>query len=162
MVYSLATDDCYKSWSDIQISISDQLDDINASKIHVILVNIGPGRFSGLRSSLAFAKGFARAKKIPIVPISSFDLIAHQVKREKFSVILDARKDQCYYKSYPKSQGIQLIDIANLDSEMLYGNIAPSTIVEINAQSMINYYRACKPNSVDPNDIEPLYIRQSV
>ena len=47
---------------------------INLDKLTDILVNQGPGNFSGIRASIALAKGLSIAKKIDLYGYSSNDL----------------------------------------------------------------------------------------
>lgn len=64
-----------------------------------IAVGIGPGSFTGLRVSLAFAKGMARALSIPIWPVSSLKIIAANLAAEgqPLAVIAPARRGQVHY-----------------------------------------------------------------
>ena len=50
--------------------------DINQNMIDAVAVSIGPGSFTGLRIGLGFAKGFAYANKVPILPVPSFEAMA--------------------------------------------------------------------------------------
>lgn len=162
MTYTLATEDWSSAWDDVNTTILDQLQGIPTEKIEIILVNIGPGRFSGLRSGIAFAKGFARAKDLPIVPINRFELIKESISEDSFHIALDARKDQAYLQS-SNSSDIQLVSQSYLqDLKSLYGNIAPANIINTDAKSMIDYYLKHKPLAKDISSIEPLYIRDSV
>jgi tRNA threonylcarbamoyladenosine biosynthesis protein TsaB len=64
-----------------------------------IAVGIGPGSFTGLRVSLAFAKGMARALNIPIWPVSSLKIIAANLAAhgQPLAVISPARRGQVHY-----------------------------------------------------------------
>ena len=45
---------------------------------------MGPGSFTGLRIGLSYAKGLALSLNIPIIPISTFDLILFPNKRHGY------------------------------------------------------------------------------
>jgi tRNA threonylcarbamoyladenosine biosynthesis protein TsaB len=46
------------------------------SDVLVVVIAIGPGSFTALRVGLAFAKGFALARKVPIIGIPTLDILA--------------------------------------------------------------------------------------
>lgn len=48
---------------------------LQPDRIDRLAVGIGPGRFTGLRIAIAYAKSLAAVWKRPLVPISSFDLL---------------------------------------------------------------------------------------
>ncbi len=54
--------------------------------IEQIVVNLGPGSFTGLRIGLATAKGMATALDIPIIGVSTFELAAYCLRDEKTQV----------------------------------------------------------------------------
>ncbi len=64
-----------------------------------IAIGIGPGSFTGLRVSLAFAKGMARGAELPIWPVSSLRIIAANVQHdvERIGVITHARRGQVHF-----------------------------------------------------------------
>ena len=68
-------------------------------ELNVIALGIGPGSFTGLRVSLAFAKGLARGLDIPIWPVSSLKIIAANVRYdvERIGVISHARRGQVHF-----------------------------------------------------------------
>jgi tRNA threonylcarbamoyladenosine biosynthesis protein TsaB len=46
-----------------------------AGRLDRLAIGVGPGGFTGLRIAIAYAKALAAAWKLPLVPISSFDLL---------------------------------------------------------------------------------------
>lgn len=55
------------------------LNEINLDKVELMLITIGPGRFTSLRVGLSFALGLAIPRKIKIVPLVTFDIIEHKI-----------------------------------------------------------------------------------
>ena len=53
---------------------------IELSEIGVVAVDIGPGLFTGLRVGVATAKAIAFALRIPMIGVSSLDLVAFPVR----------------------------------------------------------------------------------
>jgi len=88
-----------------------------------LAVGIGPGRFSGLRVSISAIKTISYVLSIPIVAISSLEIIAREImqKNDKEKVILieDAGRGNLYVGSYAlKNQEIiKLSDdrVVNID-----------------------------------------------
>ena len=64
-----------------------------------IAIGIGPGSFTGLRVSLAFAKGMARGLSIPVYPISSLKVLAANLRHEteRIGAITHARRNQVHF-----------------------------------------------------------------
>ncbi len=60
-------------------------------EIDRLAVGIGPGRFTGLRIAIAFAKELAIAWRRPLVPISSFDLLEFGQRLENVLTIVVGR-----------------------------------------------------------------------
>lgn len=95
--------------------------DIMLSDLDVIALGIGPGSFTGLRIGCSAAQAIALAHQLPIIPISSLQLLAETAYRalggEQFLVAVDARKDQCYWAHYifqPVANCVQPVEKARL------------------------------------------------
>lgn len=76
---------------------------ISLKAINGFAVGLGPGSFTGLRVGLATIKGLAFATGKPVVGISSLDVLAMNVKREKAQIctLCDAKRNlvyACFYQ----------------------------------------------------------------
>ncbi len=70
--------------------------------IEAIAVATGPGSFNGLRVALATAKGLAFALRVPLVGISTLDIIAAQQQqwRGPICAVLEAGRGELYAACY--------------------------------------------------------------
>ncbi len=67
----------------------------------LIVVDVGPGSFTGIRIGIATAKAFSDSLAIPCIGISSLEVLAYQIKSS--SIIcstLDCKNDNCYFALY--------------------------------------------------------------
>lgn len=81
--------------------------DIGISEIGVVAVDVGPGLFTGMRVGLAAAKALAQALRIPMIGLSSLDLLAFPHRRSDRVVVpvVDARKGEVFYAMYRQVPG---------------------------------------------------------
>jgi len=81
---------------------------IALSKLGGIAVGLGPGSFTSLRVGLSAVKALAFALEIPVVGISSLDVLAIGVSQEKAYVctVCDARRGLVYGCSYQKNKEV--------------------------------------------------------
>src|SRR3990167_8531491 len=78
---------------------------LHAKDIDVFLIDRGPGSFTGLRIGFATLKGFLALEKKACFGALSLDMIAENVSQPegaKLAVILDARRDRFYFRSYQR------------------------------------------------------------
>ena len=80
---------------------------IGLDEISVIAVDVGPGLFTGMRVGLAAAKAFAQALRVPMIGLSSLDLLAFPHRRSDRVVVpvVDARKGEVFYAMYRQVPG---------------------------------------------------------
>jgi tRNA threonylcarbamoyladenosine biosynthesis protein TsaB len=72
-----------------------------------VAVGLGPGLFTGMRVGVATAKALAQTLSLPMVGMSSLDLIAYSVRYTSKTIcaILDARRNEVFYGFYRASPG---------------------------------------------------------
>lgn len=75
---------------------------IEIDEIGVVAADIGPGLFTGMRVGLATGKALALALRIPMIGISSLDLLAFPCRHTDRVVVpvIDARKGEVFHAMY--------------------------------------------------------------
>jgi tRNA threonylcarbamoyladenosine biosynthesis protein TsaB len=86
---------------------------VSLGDLGAIAVGVGPGMFTGLRVGVTTAKVMAQALRIPVVGISSLDLVAYPLRHSARLVVavLDARRREVFSASYrPVPGGVQRVN----------------------------------------------------
>jgi len=80
---------------------------VELDEIGAIAVDVGPGLFTGLRVGVATAKAMASALRVPVVGVSSLDLLAFPLRwtNRRILSIVDARRGEVFYASYRQVPG---------------------------------------------------------
>lgn len=75
---------------------------VGAADIRAIAVSIGPGSYTGLRVGLAVAKGLALAHRLPLVGVSTLDIVAAAVARREgvLTVVAEAGRKRVWAGHY--------------------------------------------------------------
>lgn len=92
---------------------------IELTEVRVVAVDVGPGLFTGLRVGVATAKALAQALRVPMIGLSSLDLLSHPLRYSERLVVpvIDARRDEVYWSSYRQVPGgIQRVSDYQLSS----------------------------------------------
>ena len=92
------------------ISQACQAAGITLSDLDILVVNVGPGPFTGLRIGLAYVRALAHALAIPVVGLKHSELLAYgshffdtkfsDRAISHFATLIDARLSQVYYSCY--------------------------------------------------------------
>lgn len=95
--------------SQINLHLADMLQETQKSwgNIDAVAVLNGPGSYTGLRISLATAKGICYAKELPLILLNKLDLHSAQVIGStdmNFAVVLKAREQE-YFSAFYKADG---------------------------------------------------------
>jgi len=83
---------------------------LKPADIDKLAVCTGPGSFTGLRVALAFAKGFALPRNLPVIGLSSLAIWAAQSDPEavkKIAVISDVRRGELCWAAIFKGEVVQ-------------------------------------------------------
>jgi tRNA threonylcarbamoyladenosine biosynthesis protein TsaB len=80
---------------------------IELGEISVVAVDVGPGLFTGMRVGLATAKAIAHALRVPMIGISSLDLLAFPLRHTLRTIVtvIDARRGELFYAFYRQVPG---------------------------------------------------------
>lgn len=160
---------------------------LQVGQLDGLVVSTGPGSFTGLRIGLAIAKGMAVAGRIPVVPVSHFDVIAERFPDEKLplsKILVPAGRDEFLMVEY-RDGAVRLEGVTAVRRETLAQwpaevgciitglGVEPSfepnalpagtLLVEPEPAELIRLGRAKLENSQIPElaDMEPLYLRKS-
>jgi tRNA threonylcarbamoyladenosine biosynthesis protein TsaB len=92
---------------------------IDLSEISVVAVDTGPGLFTGLRVGIATAKTLAHAMRVPMIGVSSLDLLAFPLRwsNRRIVSVVDARRGEVFYAFYRQVPGgVQRLSEAQVGS----------------------------------------------
>jgi tRNA threonylcarbamoyladenosine biosynthesis protein TsaB len=80
---------------------------VELADIGLVAVDVGPGLFTGLRVGVATAKAIAFALRVPMIGVSSLDLLAFPVRFSPRLIVaaIDARRGELYYAMYRQVPG---------------------------------------------------------
>lgn len=76
--------------------------EVGLDEIGAVAVDVGPGLFTGLRVGLATAKAIAHAGGLPMIGISSLDVLAFPARftGRRIVAAIDARRGEVYHAGY--------------------------------------------------------------
>lgn len=95
----------HASWLQTAIAESFNLTGFQIKDLDAVAVTIGPGSYTGLRVGLASAKGLCYALNIPLITVSTLELMASAVKSTEADLLcpmIDARRMEVFTAVYTK------------------------------------------------------------
>lgn len=149
--------------------------------INLLVSNVGPGSFTGLRIGVSTCKAFSDSLNIPCIGVSALEVLAYNIKND--SIIcstIDCKNDNCYFALYKLVDGNYTIlenPVAISDSEVLDllnskysdksinfvgdGISEKSTNCYLNVENLgIAGYKKFLNNNFVGEDILPLYLKK--
>lgn len=75
---------------------------LEMKEISIVAVDVGPGLFTGMRVGIATAKAIAQALRVPMIGLSSLDLLAFPVRHTSrlIAAVIDAKRGEVYTALY--------------------------------------------------------------
>lgn len=80
---------------------------VDLAEIGAVAVDVGPGMFTGLRVGVAAAKALSYGRRLPMVAVSSLDLIAFPLRHSRRLIVcaIDAGRGEVFHASYRQVPG---------------------------------------------------------
>lgn len=131
--------------------------------IDKIFVSTGPGSFTGIRVGLTVAKTMAWALNIPIVPVSSLEVIASTPNTKNNIALIDARRGYVFAGIYDSD-----LNVIEEDKHILLDNIdVDGTYVSYDdfnsLKPEIDILKVIKKHEYDagenPHGVNPKYLK---
>ncbi len=71
---------------------------LDKNQLEGLVISIGPGSFTGLRIGMAVAKGAALSRNLPLLGISTFELVCQRVQKryDRFGLVSVSRRGEFY------------------------------------------------------------------
>jgi tRNA threonylcarbamoyladenosine biosynthesis protein TsaB len=154
-----------------------RLADLPPEVVEQVVVGLGPGSYTGIRSAIAFAQGWALARPVTLPGIDSMHGLAHQAARSGWAgdllLLADAQRGEFYRALYRLEGGgarnveaIRLatreeieadrqVPMAGPDLEKLLPQARP---LHPEATALLELARAGHPAWLSP-PLEPVYLR---
>ena len=153
--------------------IAETLGSISPFKIDAISIGLGPGSYTGIRSSIAIAQGWNLARNLPAAGISSAEAIAFAAVAKglhgEVEVVIDAQRNELYSAIYNlTSDAFSLIRPLKIlpqpETKRLIGPEAnrwnkEAIIIEPGAVAIGKLAARCQ-NFVSPETLEAIYLRE--
>lgn len=80
---------------------------LSLTDIDLLVSDVGPGSFTGIRIGVATCKAFSDSLNIPCVGISSLEVLAYNIKNDGIICsTIDCKNDNCYFALYKLQDGI--------------------------------------------------------
>ena len=80
---------------------------LHLKDIDLLVSDIGPGSFTGIRIGVATCKAFSDSLDIPCIGISALEVLAYNIKNDGLICSsIDCKNDNCYFALYELKNGI--------------------------------------------------------
>lgn len=140
---------------------------IKPNNLDMILATTGPGSFTGIRVGLTVAKTMAWSLKIPVVPISTLEVMVSGYDDKKSLGLINARRGFVYAGIYDDKLNVILEDrYDSLDDISLDGNLVSYDLFDFEVKKpkldvlkIVSKHKDDIP--VNPHLLNPKYLKRT-
>lgn len=136
---------------------------IKPQELNKIFIANGPGSFTGIRVGLTVAKTMAWTLGIPIIPISSLEVIASTPNNQNNIAVIDARRGYVYAGVYDNNLNIIMDDQHILFNEIKQQGTVVSYDSYAEIKPNIDILKVIKKHATDepanPHSLKPKYLK---
>ncbi len=129
--------------------------DVKFKELSQVGVVVGPGSFTGIRLSIAFAKGVGLGLNIPVVPVSVFDMMAAENSGHAALFKINSGRED-FFVSGINSDGSVLIEPSTMTDQEIK-NTELKVITKIPTDMKFGFMAMDKKAGV--LDVIPMYLR---
>ena len=155
--------------------------ELEREQIDCVVVGLGPGSYTGIRSAIALAQGWQLGRSVKLLGISSALCVAVQAQadglRGRFNVTIDAQREEFYLATYEISDAgcdeiepLRIVTHAELQSRVENGSALigpevarwfPSTMTIYPRALMLCRLALNLNNFIAGQKLEPIYLRET-
>jgi len=154
---------------------------LEREQIECIVVGLGPGSYTGIRSAISIAQGWQLARPIKLLGISSVEGIAAQAQADgatgRVNVIVDAQREEFYIAGYELTtdgvreiEPLRIITSAEVTRRGEAGDVLmgpevsrwfPSGKTVFPRAAMLGRMALARTDFVPGEKLEPIYLRET-
>lgn len=115
--------------------IEDVMTPFGFGAIGLVVVTMGPGSFTGIRTGVSAARGLALALGVPVVGATTLEALAGQALAEgaaqgceRLCVVVDSRREEIFYQNFDVASGAPLGDPVIAQPDEVDLGVAPERV----------------------------------
>ena len=106
--------------------------------INAIGVNVGPGSFTGIRACTTIGRVIAQQTQIPLVPVSSLEILSKIAGNKKTLTTLDARKNSAFVGIYENGKEITAPKIVTVDEMLEMAKTVETVVCDAKMENLLD------------------------
>jgi tRNA threonylcarbamoyl adenosine modification protein YeaZ len=153
---------------------------IEREELECVVVGLGPGSYTGVRSAIAVAQGWQMAREVEVLGVSTVDCLAAQALaagwRGKVNFVIDAQRKEFYLADFELDpdgarirEPLRIVKREELDQRAGAGELIagpevarwfPSGRVLVPDAAVLAELSVCRTDFLPGDKLEPIYLRE--